>query len=894
MGTKPLHSTIREEVHERISEKLKYDPVTGAYNKVVFSDYLEKKLASNPDVDYDLVCIVVVGYQLLLDRYGKDRCNKMTQNICGMLRQALPEEAVLGMLEDSQIAFLIPSQSYAEHVQAAEGCQRLVTNASIVGAVVKCGVYQHVDHAMKAERICLNALMAAETIINQYGASVATYNSSIRERISREQFIIENMAEALRLHQFIVYYQPKIRARDEKINGAEALVRWIHPDAGFMNPGEFISIFEHNGFIQELDKYMLEAVCKDMRTWIDNGMDVVPVSINFSQLDFDNSELAEIACEIVDRYNVPHNFIHFEITESVNASDMQKKIYNVTKLQEYGFKIELDDFGTGYSSMSSLCDIPIDTVKLDISLVQKMFEKKHSAVLSGALFTARELSLKVVAEGIETKEQVEEMKFRGANIKDLSIQGYYYSKPLPKIQFERYLWPSEKSEQDDDHTYGHDEDVQSTLYDRNELEGANENGENDIQYQKYKTLMEMPGTVIYEYDPLTDRMSMEVQRENNQVLRRVAENYLETLPSKHWVYDDDLETYIETIRNVSAFGQPKTIIARAITKNGGYQKCSYHFAPIKNNSGTVTRVVARVELLPSDENEFGTENLIGTFRYKNDVTQKFGYISENVLRMLGYEDEAEFRKAFKDSFINFVYEEDRARVIREINDQIKENYVDYCEYRVRKADGSLMWVYDKGTLIVDEFGNEYFYVAITDLDEYKSKENHKQRNKDKVSMKYKSESRQDKMTGLDNKDYSMKLIQKHIDSQDYGILFMIDVNDFKQINDTRGHVVGDRVLCEFADILKAAFRDGDVIGRYGGDEFICYMSGVNKKSVAERKAADLVNKASQVAVGDGTGISISIGIVIDVVSAKDVNDLVAMAEKTLNNTKKNHEGYSFY
>ena len=881
-----------KEKYERLIDKIKYDNVTGAYNKVVFMDYVERVLAENPAVEYDMVCISVIGYELLLERYGKDRCDKMKKNICGMLRQVLPKESIIGMISDSQLAFLTSTKSFAEHVQAADGCQRLVSNASIAGAIVKCGVYQHVDHSLGAEKICNNAVMAVNTIKDQYGVSVATYNSSIRDRISREQFILENMDNAIKLRQFIVYYQPKIRLSDEKINGAEALVRWIHPEAGFMSPADFIPIFEHNGFIQELDRYMLDSVCRDIRGWLDKGMDVVPVSINMSQSDFDNTELAERALETVDKYNIPHELIHFEITESTNASDMEKKIYNVAKLQEYGFSIELDDFGSGYSSMISLCDIPIDTVKLDMSLVQKMFEKRHSAVLSGALFTARELSLKVVAEGIETKEQIEEMKFRGSYINDLSVQGYYYSKPLPKIQFESYIRPDLEGKKEEPKV--NNSAVYSDVYNRSELTGANGQYASDVRSQKYKALMEMPGTVIYDYDPLSDKMIMEVQRANDEVLRRTAENYLETLHAKHWVYDDDIDRYVDTIRRVASFGQVKQVIARAITRNGGYQKCRYQFAPIKNEDGTVIRVVGRAELLQDEEP--GTSDVkVGTFRYKNDASQKFGYVSDSVVKMLGYEDENKFRATFRDSFIHFVYEEDRARVIREINDQVKDSYIDYCEYRVKKADGSLMWVYDKGTLIIDEHGNEFFYVSIMDLDEYKSREGHRQRGNESMKMKYKSESRQDKMTGLDNKDYSMKLIQKYLDSQDHGTFFMIDVDDFKKINDTKGHVVGDKVLCEFADALRTAFRDGDVIGRYGGDEFICYMSGVNKKAVAERKAIDLINKAARINYGEDEILSVSVGIVLDVLSAKDINDLVNMADKALNDTKKRKtERYCFY
>jgi len=873
-------------------EQIKLDPLTGIYNKHSFLEGVENLLNDNPDRDYDLVCLSIVTYGLLLERYGQKKCDISVKNITNMVKGVIPKDSILGKVDEHQLAFLVPSKPYNDHVRDANLCQQMAGEASISGIAVKCGIYQHVDHSLSPEVMLHNAEMAVESIHATYGVNVCAYDTAIREKVSKEQFITENMAAAIRKKQFIVYYQPKFSIKGEKINGAEALVRWIHPEAGFMNPGEFIPIFEHNGFIQELDKYMLKAVCTDIRGWLDRGMKVVPISVNVSQTNFDNRNLAKAICEIVDANEVPRDLIHFEITESTNATDFEKKLNIIKELKEAGFKIELDDFGSGYSSLSTLCDIPIDIVKLDMSLVKRMFEKKHSAVLSGALFTARELGLNVVAEGIETKEQVEEIKFRANYFNDFSIQGFYYSKPVPKIQFEKYLW--EKEEDSNEYTY--EENVQSSTYNRNENDSAIEMYDSEIQTQKYRALMEVPGTVTYEYEPLSDRMILEIQQENGVVIRRSSDKYLESLPLKHWIFDDDVQGYIEAIRDVIKLGDSRFVQARAITRNGGYQTYRYHFAPIKNDSGAVIRVVGRAEISEIQErrhNDIAT--ITATFRYKNDSSQKFAYVSENAVKMLGFKDEDEFRKFYNNSFINFVYEEDRQRVIREISHQAKEDYVDYCEYRVKKANGDLIWIYDKGTIIVDENGVEYFYVTIMDLDEYKSREIHKQRTHDKMNIKYKSESRQDKVTGLDNKDYSLKLIQKYLDSKDRGTFFLVDIDGFKQINDLRGHLVGDKVLSDFAELLKKAFRDGDILGRYGGDEFLCYMPGICKKNVAERKALDMLNRASKVKVNENESLSISVGIVIEVLKAKDVNDLVDMAEKALNDTRKKGVGnYSFY
>lgn len=896
-GLKPEASILDNEELLALIEKIKYDPITGIYDKYVFLDYMERLLETDKTTDYDIVCLSVEGYNLLLDRYGREKCYSMMRNIATRLTEVLPPDTLIGKIEEAQIAFITKTQPAAVHEASMSACEKLFTSRYISGVSVKVGVYQHIDRKLTPQVICHNALMAAEHIRDKYDAKVGFYDTSLREQLSRERFIIDNMQEALRLHQFIVYYQPKFSVKEEKINGAEALVRWIHPEAGFMNPGDFISIFEHNGFIQELDKYMLEEVCIDIKKWIEDGMKIVPVSINVSQANFDNENLAEDFAEIVDKYDVPHKYIHFEITESVNAKDIEKKIYTLQKIRDKGFSIELDDFGSGYSSMSALCDIPIDYLKLDMSLVQRMFEKKHSAVLSGALFTARELSLNVVAEGIETKEQVEEIKFRGSYIKNLSIQGYYFSKPLPKLQFEHYLMPQDETGDSEDISLVDSEINKSVIIKRADSSNVtNALYDEEIQNKKYRALMEVPGNVIYEYNPRSDIMSLEVQMYDGAISRRSTEKYLERLPDKHWIHENDITTYIEAIRLVANYGEPRSVYAKALTKEGGYRNCKYNFAPMKDEKGEVIRVVGRAEIIDEDVDIYGNNKEVsGTFRCGVDEAHEFKYVSESLVKMLGFDDEMEFRRFYNNTANDFIYEDDREQVLAGSKDEITSSFVNYSEYRVRKKDASIMWVFAKTTVVGDEYGNEYFYVSVTDYDEYKEDNGSRDRSEDAIKLNYKSELRLDKMTGLDNRDYSLRLIKKYLDSEDIGTFFMVDVDDFKAINETRGHVVGDRILCQVADAIHQAFRDGDVIGRFGGDEFVCYMPGVNKKNVAMKKAETIIGKAKYIEVSDTERVNVSIGVVSDISRAANIEDLVDMANKALNDTRKKGKGkYAFY
>ena len=238
---------------------------------------------------------------------------------------------------------------------------------------------------------------------------------------------------ALKNEEFQVYLQPKYSPTEAKLVGAEALVRWISPQDGFISPGKFIPIFEENGFITQLDDYMISHVAKLQAEWKIRGKKAVPVSVNVSRAHFAQEGLAEHICQLVDAYGPLHELIELEVTESAFFDDKDVLVETVKQLKDYGFRVSMDDFGAGYSSLNSLKDIPLDVLKLDGEFFRGEDDDGRGAiVVREAIQLARSLNMRVVAEGVEKKEQVDFLAGQGCDM----IQGFYFAKPMPVKEFE--------------------------------------------------------------------------------------------------------------------------------------------------------------------------------------------------------------------------------------------------------------------------------------------------------------------------------------------------------------------------------------------------------------------------------------------------------------------------
>ena len=281
-----------------------------------------------------------------------------------------------------------------------------------------------------------NACTARETLADSGESGIAYFDEKIVSEQKWFEQVQERQKKALENEEFLVYYQPKYDPRTNTLKGAEALIRWQSPDLGFISPGKFIPLFEKNGFIVEIDHYMIRHVAADQKRWLDAGFKCVPVSVNVSRAHFIESDLAEQIRNMIDDAGCPHELIEIELTESAFFDDKKAMINTINKLKGYGFHVSMDDFGSGYSSLNSLKDMPLDVLKLDAEFFRGDFTgDRGEIVVSEAIKLAKSLNMKTVAEGVEVKEQVDFLAKEGCDM----IQGFYFSKPVPSSDYEKKM-----------------------------------------------------------------------------------------------------------------------------------------------------------------------------------------------------------------------------------------------------------------------------------------------------------------------------------------------------------------------------------------------------------------------------------------------------------------------
>ena len=302
----------------------------------------------------------------------------------------------------------------------------------------RMGVYQCVDKKLEIEQRFDRAKHACNMIRDSLTKHIMIYDKKIYEEELFEENLIDSFKKALENEEFLVYYQPKFNVSKDVpyLNSAEALVRWNHPKIGLVSPSIFIPLFERNGLIEQLDHYVWKKVAKDMKEWMEKYNFVVPVSVNVSRIDMYNQNLVQVFKDIILENNIDSSNILLEITESAYADDEAQIIKMVNELRDEGFKIEMDDFGTGYSSLSMIARLPIDVLKIDRSFVKNAsIYPSDIKVLEVIIDIAKYLDVPVIAEGVETKEQVEFIKNLGCDI----IQGFYFSKPIQKEEYEKFI-----------------------------------------------------------------------------------------------------------------------------------------------------------------------------------------------------------------------------------------------------------------------------------------------------------------------------------------------------------------------------------------------------------------------------------------------------------------------
>lgn len=302
------------------------------------------------------------------------------------------------------------------------------------------GVYVVEDRKMEMRQMEDRAVMARKAAKNSILSNILFYQEQFKVSLYNRKFIEENMQSAIAERQFKMYLQPKYSVSRSEIIGAEALVRWVHPNRGMIFPNAFIPVIEENGFVKKVDYYIWEEACRFIRQCEDAGISSCPISVNVSRIHLaDHEECLQVLDRLIEKYNVPKELLELEITETASDKRISQQ---ARQIKEDGFTLLMDDFGSGYSSLNILLETPFDVIKLDRMFMENMMvSDKGRMILEQVVSMANKLHLGLLAEGVETKEQVELLQGMGCD----QVQGYYYAKPMPSEEFFELLKKQEEA-----------------------------------------------------------------------------------------------------------------------------------------------------------------------------------------------------------------------------------------------------------------------------------------------------------------------------------------------------------------------------------------------------------------------------------------------------------------
>ena len=403
------------------------DELTGLYNREFFYYHAVQFDLLHKDMAMDAIIVDVNHCHMINERYGKIYGDEVLRRVGEKVREMGRDSGGIVCRRDTD-SFMICCPHREDYPEILENASIGLTGdeeASSNRVRLRMGVYSNVDKSIDIERRFDRAKIASDTVRGSFTQTIGYYDSKLHEKGIYAEQLIEDFSSAIEEHQFQVFYQPKFDVRPDTpvLAGAEALVRWFHPERGMISPGDFIPLFEENGLIQRLDLYVWKESARQIREWKDKFDYAVPVSVNVSRIDMFDPNLSSTLQGILQEYGLVSSDLHLEVTESAYTRDSGQIIKTVEELRDKGFHIEMDDFGSGYSSLNMISSLPIDTLKLDMQFIRNAFKPEgNTHLLEIIIDIAKYLSVPVIAEGVETEEQLGMLKGMKCDI----VQGYFF------------------------------------------------------------------------------------------------------------------------------------------------------------------------------------------------------------------------------------------------------------------------------------------------------------------------------------------------------------------------------------------------------------------------------------------------------------------------------------
>lgn len=824
-----------------------FDSLTNIYNKHRFFAETGRMLNECSDETFAFIRLDIDRFQLINSYFGKDEGDKVLVYIAEQIKKSKTyfEKATYGRIESDVFGACVSFEEEQMNEFIAFLRKSLSEYNINYDVVPSIGIYIVNDENIDVESIYNKATLASKTVKGNYVDFFAFYDDSMGEKLKTEQRITNEMNTALEEGQFQVYFQAKYSLHDSCPAGGEALVRWVHPEKGIIPPDEFIPIFEKNGFIMKLDYYVWENVCKTIRRWLDEGKTPMPISVNVSRVDIYNPNFVEDIMFLTKKYNVPAEYLNVELTESAYTDNPTVMMETVIKLQENGYVVMMDDFGSGYSSLNVLKDIPVDILKIDMRFLSKTeIAGRGENIIASVVRMAKWLNIPVVVEGVETKPQVDFLKSIGCEY----VQGYYFARPEPIFDYEKRIDDKIDMEinridsREDlslfnaDSIWATDSQMEMLFsnvlqpiiifeFQNDSIEILRVNGAfyEMLGYDDHAINLDNPLAVVgpvYRAVVLNAFNSVIRTKENSECeyIRRVSNGksiwirlklkYINKIGDKHVILgaltditiQKNLDTEIKKHKEVSDYNENR--IKTILIVDDKIENCSILRKILENDYNILqaSNGEEAIEILDNKENHV-------------DVI-----LLDLVMPVMNGKEFLKYKKTNADIMeipVIIITAEDSPQeqmntLSLGANDYIVNPFV--AEDVVRRVKNAIA----SGRRFM-EIIKEYNDVALL--------------------------AQLDQMTGIYNHTTAEALISSTLlNSNNPCVLIMLDIDNFKNINDTHGHVYGDNVLRRFAQLLHSFFRQGDIVARMGGDEFLVFMANAPSDKIILSKCNELISE----------------------------------------------------
>ena len=706
---------------ERQSEKARIaeiDGLTGLSTLAAFCHKVHDTVKDRPAGSYVIVRWDIDRFKIYKDIYGTTGGDELIRYI-GQRYQERPEWYSCHAGTDHFI-HLVPIALFSPEETSQTIQEWLDQSRNKYTFVPRIGVYVVDDPELDANIMCDRAQLALLTLKGNYQKNVAYYDHSIRKKLREEQELIGDMEVALQEGQFHVYLQPQYNHSNGSVVGAEALVRWFHPTKGLIPPGAFIPVFERNGFINKLDTYMWEQVCALLRQWIDQGRDVVPVSVNISRVDIADNSLLDTLNRIIEKYRLPESLLRLEITESAYMDNPEQLITMVNRLRERGFLVEMDDFGSGYSSLNMLKNVPVDVLKLDMKFLSSIDERGGN-ILNSVVRMAHWLDLPVIAEGVETLAQADYLHSMGCQV----MQGYYYARPMPVQQFEELMANTCASTPE--------RSLPDTVVEGS-LDFIDPTTQAALLFSSF-----VGGAAIMEFDG-TELETLRINERYLEELQTTSEAYHTHRKGlmKH-VWEEHRPMLLDALRQAERTGKQQQceFMVGAVPPNEGYIWLHTHIRFLARNMNhliyyfDITNTTAQQQLLANyqrlnDEMEAIINNVPGAILHLEIVGDRarIAYCNDGVSDLFGYEP-GEFLKRFADDPDQALHPDDRDKLRPILKQALEdaEGREHSTRYRTRLKNGGWRWTQMYAQKLNNTQGKRYITAIVTSVDELAEKDN---------------------------------------------------------------------------------------------------------------------------------------------------------------------------